>query len=49
MCYAVLCTGSYEQGIVRGAMDEIERRTCVRFVQRTSEANYIDISSNQQG
>ena len=30
-------------------MDEIERRTCVRYVQRTNEQNYIDITSHQAG
>ena len=42
-------TGDYEAKIVRGAMDEIESKTCVRFVQRTNENNYLDFTSHQKG
>ncbi|KAF4529953.1 hypothetical protein B566_EDAN018043, partial [Ephemera danica] len=33
---------------VRKAMLEIERHTCVRFVQRTTEENYVEIINNEE-
>lgn len=37
--------GDKEKTLIRKAMDGIQAVTCVRFVQRTSHQNYVNINS----
>ncbi|CAL4100033.1 unnamed protein product, partial [Meganyctiphanes norvegica] len=37
------------QSMIRGAMDEIEAKTCVRFVPHSNENDYIYITSSSSG
>ncbi|ROT61685.1 zinc proteinase Mpc1 [Penaeus vannamei] len=40
---------SYERSLIISAMDDFHARTCIRFVERTSQSNYIEIVSNDSG
>lgn len=40
---------SSQESMIRGAMTEIEQKTCIRFVPRTTEADYIYITTTSSG
>ncbi|XP_063852923.1 astacin-like [Scylla paramamosain] len=40
---------SSQQSVILQAMNEFHSRTCIRFVPRTNQANFIEIVSNDNG
>ena len=46
---AILSTGYKEQQVFNEAIKEIEKVSCVRFVKRTTERDYVRIISSREG
>ena len=41
----LFCTADNELLGIREAMDDMESKTCIRFIERTDQIDYIDIQS----
>lgn len=44
-----LCLGASQKEIILAGLAEIASKTCLTFVQRTTEANYVDITNQASG
>ena len=42
-------TGDSERQIIASAMNEYHKNTCIRFVPRTSETDYVNINKSGAG
>lgn len=44
-----LCTDAYQMNLIEQAITEYHRRTCIRFVPRSNQQDYISIVSGNTG
>lgn len=45
----LLFTAADQKAIIKSGLDDIASKTCIKFVERTTQANYVDITNDNSG